>query len=168
MQNNNTMKQCSICKEEKEYIDFPTQNKATGKLMSACKLCRSIAQKEKRKRLGDAQKEKDRILYQKNKAHRVNYAREYRAKYPERTRATNLKQKYGITQKDYDEMIVQQDNKCAICQRDMTEYGKIFCVDHNHTTGKVRGLLCDPCNYGLGFYEKHKDKYVKYLKLHES
>lgn len=30
-----------------------------------------------------------------------------------------------------------------------------------------KGLLCDPCNYGLGFYEKHKDKYIEYLKKHD-
>ena len=41
-------------------------------------------------------------------------------------------------------MLYAQNNKCAICERDMSEYGKIFCVDHNRTTGKVRGLLCDP------------------------
>jgi len=65
---------------------------------------------------------------------------------------------------DYDKTLNIQNNKCAICERDMNEYGKIFCVDHNHTTGKVRGLLCDTCNYGLGFYEKHKNKYIDYLK----
>ena len=161
------MKQCSICREKKELNEFPFQNKKLNKIMSACKVCKSIIQKDKRKKLGEIQKEKDRILYQKNKEHRVNYAREYRVKYPERTRATNLKQKYGITQNDYDKTLNIQNNKCAICERDMNEYGKIFCVDHNHTTGKVRGLLCDPCNYGLGFYEKHKDKYIEYLKKHE-
>lgn len=161
------MKQCSICKEKKELNEFSFQNKTLNKIMSACKECKSIIQKENRKKLGEIQKEKDRILYQKNKEHRVNYAREYRVKYPERTRATNLKRKYGITQNDYDKTLNIQNNKCAICERDMNEYGKIFCVDHNHTTGKVRGLLCDPCNYGLGFYEKHKDKYIKYLKKHE-
>ena len=161
------MKKCSICKEEKELNEFPFQNKKLNKIMSACKVCKSIIQKENRKRLGKIQKEKDRILYQKNKEHRVNYAREYRVKYPERTRSSNLKQKYGITQNDYDKTLNMQNNKCAICERDMNEYGKIFCVDHNHTTGKVRGLLCDPCNYGLGFYEKHSDKYIEYLKKHE-
>jgi hypothetical protein len=160
------MKQCSICKEKKELNEFPFQNKKLNKIMAACKVCKSIIQKENRKKLGEVQKEKDRILYQKNKEHRVKYAREYREKYPERTRATNLKQKYGITQNDYDKTLSIQNNKCAICERDMNEYGKIFCVDHNHTTGKVRGLLCDPCNYGLGFYEKHKDKYIDYLKKH--
>jgi hypothetical protein len=161
------MKQCTICKEKKEFNEFPFQNKKLNKIMSACKVCKSIIQKENRKKLGEIQKQKDRILYQKNKEHRVNYAREYRVKYPERTRATNLKQKYGITQNDYDKMLNLQNNKCAICSRDMGQCGKIFCVDHNHTTGKVRGLLCDPCNYGLGFYEKHKDKYIEYLKKYE-
>jgi hypothetical protein len=98
---------------------------------------------------------------------RVEYAREYRVKYPERTRATNWKSKYGITPEQFYDKLEKQNNKCAICCRDMSDYGNIFSVDHNHTTGAIRGLLCDPCNYGLGFYEKHKDKYIEYLKNYE-
>ena len=64
-------------------------------------------------------------------------------------------------------MLLNQNGECAICNRSMSEYGKKLCVDHNHITGEVRGLLCDPCNYGLGFYEKHSDKYIEYLKKHE-
>ena len=135
--------------------------------MSACKACHSSSRKEKRKRLGVIQKEKDRFWYQKSKEHRVKYARDYRIKYPEKTRAANLKKNYGITQNDYDRMLDAQNNKCAICGRDMSDYSRIFCVDHNHTTGKIRGLLCDPCNYGLGFYEKHKDKYIDYLEKYD-
>lgn len=65
------MKKCSICKEVKELDEFPFQNKKLNKRMSACKSCKSIIQKENRKKLGDIQKEKDRILYQKNKKNRV-------------------------------------------------------------------------------------------------
>jgi hypothetical protein len=161
------MKKCSICKEEKNLVDFAFVDKTKTKIKAACKMCASAIQKENRKKLGHIQKEKDKIRYQKNREHRIKYAKEYRLKYPERTRATNLKQKYGITQNDYDNMLLKQNNQCAICKRYMKDYGRIFCVDHNHTTGKIRGLLCDPCNYGLGFYEKHKDKYVVYLEIHE-
>lgn len=158
------MKKCSICKKEKENFDFPFQNKKINKLMSACKKCKSIIQKEKRKKNIVNQRLKDKENYQKTKAHRVEYAKQYRKKYPERTRATNLKMKYGITQNDYEKMLYNQEHKCAICSRNMNEYGKIFCIDHNHITGEIRGLLCDPCNFGLGFYEKHKEKYIQYLK----
>lgn len=162
------MKKCSICKKEKDFIDFPFQDKKINKIMSACKACKSIKQKEKRINNNELQRKKDRENYQKTKTHRIEYARQYREKYPDRTRATNLKMKYGITQDDYNQMIINQNYKCAICDRNMTDYGKFFCVDHNHNSGKIRGLLCDPCNYGLGFYEKHKEKYVKYLKNFDS
>ena len=48
------------------------------------------------------------------------------------------------------EMLVNQEGKCAICLRPM----KQPCLDHNHTTGKVRELLCVRCNVGLGYLEK--------------
>jgi hypothetical protein len=162
------MKKCSICKVEKDFNEFPFQNKKENKLMSACKNCKSNIQKEKRINNNEWQRQKDRDNYQKFKERRILYAREYRKQNPQKIRESNLKSKYGITQLDYDKMLISQNNKCAICDRDMHKYGKIFCVDHNHSTGNVRGLLCDPCNYGLGFYEKHKDKYLKYLNNNDN
>lgn len=157
------MKKCSICQKEKDIDKFPYQNKKFSKRMSACKECSSKKQKEYRIKNSSKIKRRDRLNYQKSKSHRVEYARNYRKKYPEKTRATNWKSKYGITPEQFYLKLKEQKNKCAICKRDMNEYGKIFSVDHNHSTNKIRGLLCDPCNYGLGFYEKHRDKYMNYL-----
>ena len=56
-------------------------------------------------------------------------------------------QTYGITQDNYNELLELQDNKCAICFN--TPKKKLF-VDHCHSTGKVRGLLCQHCNFVLG------------------
>jgi len=161
------MKRCSKCKTEKALIEFSFQNKKTGKLMSHCKSCRNSYNREYRHIDIVATRKKDKERYKKNAERRREYAREYRRKYPERTRATNWKVNYGITPEYFYGMLKEQDNKCAICGRDMDDYGKIFCVDHNHKSGKVRGLLCDPCNYGIGFYEKHKDKYKVYLSKYD-
>jgi hypothetical protein len=157
------MKKCSICKEIKEEKHFSFQNKQLNKLMSGCKKCTSNLQKEKRQNNIESQRIKDNQYYQQTKEKRVKYAREYRKNYPERTRATNWKVKYGILPEHFYKKLKEQNNCCSICERNMDEYGKIFCVDHNHKTGQIRGLLCDPCNYGLGFYEKHKEKYIEYL-----
>ena len=46
-------------------------------------------------------------------------------------------------------MLEQQDGKCAICKSEDSK-GKRFSVDHNHKTGEVRGLLCNPCNVAIG------------------
>lgn len=66
----------------------------------------------------------------------------------ERKRAqygSHIKRRYGITLEEYDQMFERQHGLCEICQRD-----KKLVVDHDHSTGKVRGLLCQPCNIMLG------------------
>lgn len=57
--------------------------------------------------------------------------------------------KYGLSQEEYENLFVKQNNKCAICGREFDETLKAF-VDHCHTTDKVRGLLCTNCNTLLG------------------
>jgi len=82
-----------------------------------------------------------------------------------------LKRMYGITQTDYEVMIAEQNNKCAICNT--TEPGGrhnsgYFVVDHCHTTGKVRKLLCHNCNTALGLVGDNVDtlhKMINYLSI---
>lgn len=69
---------------------------------------------------------------------------------------------YGIEPEQYDIMFQEQKGLCAICQKK-----KKLCVDHDHSTGKVRGLLCHNCNRGLGsFYDNTSflNKAVEYLQ----
>lgn len=61
---------------------------------------------------------------------------------PEDRRAANLKQRYGISLADYENMLARQDGKCAIC----TQPPNRPVVDHCHSTGRVRGILCLKCN----------------------
>jgi len=63
-------------------------------------------------------------------------------------REDHLKRKYGITLEMYDTMLAKQHGVCAICFGD--NKGEVLVVDHNHITGKVRGLLCQMCNKGIG------------------
>ena len=60
-----------------------------------------------------------------------------------------LKRRYGITLEQYEAMLESQNGKCAICKGDCLT-GRNLAVDHDHETGKVRGLLCSKCNQGLG------------------
>ena len=63
--------------------------------------------------------------------------------------ARNLLRKYGITPEQYAEMLFLQGGVCAICGGDNADERKLA-VDHNHKTGKVRGLLCNNCNRAIG------------------
>ena len=68
---------------------------------------------------------------------------------PENKRVQHLNRKYGITIERYNEMLVGQGGVCKICRRADPD-GRHLAVDHDHETGKIRGLLCRPCNTALG------------------
>ena len=67
-----------------------------------------------------------------------------------KSRRYNLKRLYGLTPELWDVMFRGQDGRCPICGRRLTN---TTVVDHDHETGKVRGLLCSRCNSGLGMFE---------------
>lgn len=69
---------------------------------------------------------------------------------PELRKKTILKNVYGISLDDYNDMFKKQDGKCFGCYMSHSELKRGLLVDHNHSTGKVRGLLCDNCNKALG------------------
>jgi hypothetical protein len=73
-------------------------------------------------------------------------------------RKYNLKTKYDITPVDYQRMLSKQGGRCALCHVDQPgDKHRNFCVDHNHKTGEVRGLLCRACNrHVVGFIEKRE------------
>ena len=72
---------------------------------------------------------------------------------PERNKNAILKNRYGIDLADYNRMHDEQDGLCAICKRPEAMTGKSLAVDHDHTTGAVRGLLCVNCNQALGKFQ---------------
>lgn len=60
----------------------------------------------------------------------------------------------GVTDAEYWAMYKKQGGRCGICGRRIySKRYKAFCVDHDHKTGKVRGLLCGPCNLALGGFK---------------
>ena len=79
----------------------------------------------------------------------------------------HIKREYGITPEDYNHMFTEQGGKCAICGVSQLELSSRLCVDHDHNTGKVRGLLCPHCNTALGYFRdnlaslEHAVEYIK-------
>ncbi len=86
----------------------------------------------------------------------ASWAAAWRAKNPERWRAyqrgVQLKRKYGITTEEYDAIFASQGGVCAVCKgTDVGRNGHSYMpVDHDHASGYVRGILCNPCNKMIG------------------
>lgn len=76
-------------------------------------------------------------------------------------RKASLKMRYGITLDDYDEMLEGQDYSCAICSTTHPGGRGGFKVDHCHETGVVRGLLCQLCNLGIGYFRDDTELMVR-------
>ena len=85
-----------------------------------------------------------------NKEHLLKYQKQW-----------NLQFHYGLSVQQFNEMVKNQKGKCAICYQ-----RKKLCVDHDHKTGKVRGLLCHGCNTYLGVFDNKKlfKNMIKYME----
>lgn len=85
----------------------------------------------------------------------------------ERNYSYSLRDKYNLTLNDYYDLLHNQNDGCAICgSKEPGGKDKHFHVDHNHKTGKIRGLLCHRCNLVLGYIEDSfllADKLMNYL-----
>lgn len=135
-------KRCAACGETKPIDDFHR----SGRYRHAyCKPCAN---------------ERTRQYGQANKARRNERLREWRRANPEAARAKDqrarLKRKYGLTPEDVEAMRVAQDGRCLICRVECDLF-----IDHCHTTGRVRGLLCPSCNTFLGRVEANPEILVR-------
>ncbi len=142
---------CTKCK--KEYSTEATKYFSKDKLnkdglRNWCKKC----DQAHRKRTSKARAAYNHKHRRDNKMHYRDY---------------NLQRNYGITLDDYQRMLADQDGVCAICDQFVTnKHAPCLLVDHDHRTGKIRGLLCAVCNTRLAIIED--EEFVKrarqYLK----
>ena len=135
-------KECSKCKEVKNGVDFDMRRASKDGLTSQCTICLRVKSMKVRK------------------------------DNPESSRANNLKNRFDMTIEQYNVIFLKQKGKCRICNNAETMKSlngeiKWLSCDHNHNTGKVRGLLCNACNTGIGKMGdsiKVLESAIKYLK----
>ena len=87
-------------------------------------------------------------------------------KYKNFARNWELKNRYNITKEEYDKLLILQNNVCAICKNEDKKH--TLCVDHDHKTGKIRGLLCHRCNRSIGSFlddVQLLENCISYLKI---
>lgn len=86
-----------------------------------------------------------------------------KAKYRHESQSERARRsRYGLTAEALKALLQSQNDRCAICLSDFR--GRKMAVDHDHSSGAVRGLLCLPCNGSLGWFERHGDTAAKYIR----
>jgi hypothetical protein len=124
---------------------FTLVNREKGYFCRKCKSCRSKSLAKIAKRWRDGHVEQFKTVQ----------------------RANRLKREYGLTMAQYDAMHQEQDGKCQICKVRKDR----LCVDHDHKTGRVRGLLCHHCNRAIGLLQDspaYLRRAAEYLELYSS
>lgn len=123
-------RQCNICKKVKPFAEFKRDKTCHHGIRNICLTCNRSTQ---------------RAYYHNTKAIPL-----FKKKRVASLKKHDLKRKYGITPDQHATMLSKQNGKCAICGQDGN--GRSLHVDHCHTTGRVRGMLCNTCNVGLGSF----------------
>lgn len=94
----------------------------------------------------------------------TNELRKYKTKF------AKLKRTYGIDEYEYLQLLIDQNFCCAICNIEDNKLKEGLVLDHDHDTGEIRGLLCNPCNMSIGLI-KHDiqiaQKQIEYLEKYE-
>lgn len=146
------LKRCYSCSVEKDTSLFYKSKFTSDKLRTPCIECTRIRWKKR---------------YDENRGKFIAQAASYRKKHPRNHFKCRLKEKYGMTIEHYEELMLKQSGVCAICgKKDKSRLS----VDHDHATGKIRGLLCRQHNAGLGIFSDNEElllKAIKYLKEHK-
>jgi len=132
------MKTCTSCHIDKPLTSFNKDKNSKDKLRSICRGC----QKE--------------------------YSAKYHKTYKGNSKRKDylLQWRYGISEEVLDKMYLQQEGKCAICGEFKSTYNKKggLYIDHCHTTGKVRGLLCNYCNSVIGMAKENTTTLLKAIE----
>jgi len=182
---------CTKCNIEQSITEFrKDQHNPTGYHVH-CRICYNLAQKEYRAKNRDCVNTYANNYYKEN-AERIKAMRklkrqgkdtsEFHSKKSfdkdnyynrggwKKTRENSWRQRgiIGMTYDIYEELLISQNNSCAICKKEHTDIKKLH-IDHCHNTGKVRGLLCNNCNNGMGKLGDSIERLelvINYLKSH--
>lgn len=166
-------KLCNKCGVDKPLTDFHKDLKNKDGVFHTCKKCRkdftfhSPDLNKKEKWCSKCKEVKPIVEFTKNKSNTDGYfgwcklcSKFHSKEYKKQNKICHSLKTYGLTQKQVEQMFVSQKGKCAICDT-LFKDKEVFHIDHNHSTKKIRQLLCPNCNKGLGFFKENKDALLK-------
>ena len=119
--------ECARCGVKKLLTEFHRDRRTKDGIRPACRMCEAARHKR------------------------------YRAQNPDKVRDSNYRRRYGITADEYEQKMAAQGGLCNICRHPETVLAtngsvRALCVDHCHSVGIIRDLLCSKCNQGIGMF----------------
>lgn len=177
---------CTKCGEIKALDEFSPHKRGKYGRQPQCRECvkeykrthRELIKKQRKRWLEknptalERTRKHARDAYYRDRENRIDRVRKYSAanaetirerkrEYTKRTvaqrRNKRLEDMYGITAAEYDAMAAAQDGCCAICSGEPLGRGNRLHIDHDHASGKIRGLLCTRCNTAIGHLQDSPD-----------
>lgn len=148
-----TCRRCQVLKPVDQF--WKNRAKLSG-LSQYCNTCSNLNRKETRHRAAEG----------KTKFKRGSYKHFSEDQHRVRAREQSLIKEYNITIHEYNAMFNNQNGCCAICNTHQSSLKRPLDVDHDHNTGKIRGLLCFKCNTGIGLLQEDPgilNKAIEYL-----
>ena len=164
---------CTNCKLEKSLDKFGKHRKNSDGLNTECKECNATRAKKwasdnKVKNIARAS-----TWNKQNRERHNEISVKWNANNKRKKKDTHLKRNFGISLEQYDGIFAAQNGKCAICGNTESTLDrrsgepKMLSVDHDHITGKIRGLLCQRCNLILGLFEDSTSNLIMAIKYLE-
>jgi hypothetical protein len=162
-----TLLHCNRCDKDKPKTSFH-QNKRDGGWQAWCASCKTEWRHQRKKdrpykKCPKCGEKKLRQSFPGNVANMDGLGTWCKKCNVVSARARSALSRYGITQDEYDQMILDQGGVCAICGEDCPT-GRRLAIDHDHKNGQVRALLCTHCNRGLGAFRDSVDLLVSAIE----
>lgn len=184
----NDLKQCYLCLEFKYLIEFSKSDRYRDGVRNNCRACAVRKSTEWARLNPDRTKDRKKRWTENNresvrKSSRERYARDAvkRRASAQQRRATPegketrrwewIKRKYGLSKDQWNALFDSQGQRCGCCSTSEPGHKRGWHVDHNHTTGQVRGIVCGNCNTMLGCAKESPDNLlagIAYLDRHRT
>jgi hypothetical protein len=168
-------KRCTKCNEDLPATEKFFNRKKSSKdgLYCWCKKCKNKRQQEWSIENRDEIREYKKEYYLKNRYKKLQYEKEYAKNKPHKCRERRVKSLYGIDGKGLQDLMNEQKGCCAICGESLVtpQTTRNYSVDHDHATGKVRGLLCGNCNAAVGLVNEDISickSLIEYLRKYDA
>lgn len=152
------LKFCKGCDEWRSKGDYSKDSKSIDGLSCRCRPCRKKYRREAE-------------VKERTSTYNKRYAEQNPELMKAKDRKNSLKRFWNMTQEQFQVLLNAQNGTCALCSKTESNPNKSLCIDHDHNTGRIRGLLCDNHNRAMGLFKdsiEDMEKAIKYLKSHRS